>query len=289
MFGKALCLTLGFSIAFLSVSCTEAPSDINDSVTASNVNSKIDNEHDLISEACLEKSIEFLGTYNNNIACLDENLKIHGDFDYLVSFGGKNLDIKSEEILNELGDKKFTLLVDGICVGACSRLIMPLASKVSFSDKSFAILTDSSIETRIHNALAFTKFSMMKNKRDLSGDDVQKILSEKEDYQDKLRNQYFSDVRILELSAKSATHLTWHAHERLSLESRGKRECRPIRSLGVVLTPEYLRMNMFMLNGTYKLPSEDYIIQSLKPVLGDNPTLIYSFQSQPFYGCGDWQ
>ena len=233
-----------------------------------------------------------LGITAEHTICINADIVTNNtqSFKHVLAANAHDLSLSSSEIIDIFGREKFTLVIDGVCSGKCSRLLMPLANDIIFTDNSFAALTDNSINSR---GYYITKLVGSKNKNktvkasDLSKVSVNEIAKLKPDYLNKLSDEYLPDIEIIKLSAKSVTHLTWHSFVRQNLTRQINQECLPIDSLAVILTPEYFSLNYFRVKGRYALPSDNSIIEQLGQIMTDETIIIYSYEKEPFSGCAD--
>jgi hypothetical protein len=207
---------------------------------------------------------------------------LNSDFKYVFAFNAHDLNFSSSEIIDLFGSDKIILVIDGMCAGKCSRLLMPLARKIVFTKGSFAALTDNSINSRGYYIRKYAGPKIKNNTINVS--DAIKL---KTDYSNKISGEYLADLEIMELAAKNVTHLTWHSFVRQSLVRQINRKCLPVDSLAVILTLEYYRLNSLRVKGRYVLPSDDSIIKQVNQTMPGKNIMIYSYQKEPFSGCAD--
>ena len=202
------------------------------------------------------------------------------EFKYVFALNAHDLNLSSTEIMDVFGDVKFTLVVAGICAGKCSRLLMPIAGKTVFTKNSFAALTDNSIPSKAYHNREHLSVKMKNNTLNM-----QDIHDAEDKYQTRISEEYLPDIKIIKLSKKSVTHLTWNSFVRQSLVTQLDRKCLPINSVVVILNRNYLKMNLFTLKGNYSPPSDETIINEIGKAFPEKSILIHSYDHQPFYGA----
>ena len=157
---------------------------------------------------------------------------------------------------------------------------MPIAGKTVFTENSFAALTDNSIPSKVDHNREHLSFKMKNNTLNM-----QDIYDANDKYQTKISEEYLPDIKIIRLSKKNVTHLTWNSFVRQSLVTQLDRDCLPINSLAVILNRNYLKMNLFIIKGDYSPPNDEAIIDEIGKAFPEKSILIHSYDNQPFYGA----
>lgn len=226
---------------------------------------------------CLENT-------EDSLQYVEEELKESSNKVWLHVSDLTNLSINADKFSEIFVGKDFNLLVDGICSGECSRLLLPLASKTIFKDGSFAVLTDSAIKSR----LAYYADSIINAKNNDAEviDPVKMAAKIGADYQNKLQTDVIKEHAILFHSEVNVTHLYWNSFVSQSLK-RSEFFCPKIRDLGVILTNEYFRENYIPIHrkAPFTLPSDDYIIKKFKSITDKEIILIKSYETEPLLDC----
>jgi len=194
-----------------------------------------------------------------------------------------DFELDTRDLLEITKEKSFALVIDGICAGKCSRLLMPLASEISFTSGSFAALTDSSIESRIsHSAKQLFGKKGENFRLKLSRDEVEGLHPS---YARQIENEYSLDLKLIAQSDTSVSHLNWHSSVRQILKYNDDTQCWPINFLAVILTPDYLHENgLGRLNGSHSIPIRQEILKVVERELGDF-LVIYSYDTEPLNQC----
>jgi len=212
-----------------------------------------------------------------------KNLFLADDINNIVVVENTSaLNFTSKEILETFADKKFNLLISGVCAGNCSRLLLPLAESVTINENAIVVLNDSSLETRSYNL--GKKILNSKYKAGNGIMSLEQYRKTQSNYNNKFKNDYYTDLKIIKKSKVNITHLTWHSYVRQTLKVSSNKFCKSINSLNIILTPDYFYENNIIYNKNYKLPQRKQIIELLNNEL-DDPMIIYSYEDKPFNGC----
>lgn len=217
----------------------------------------------------------------------------HGrlDLDFLEESSGSHIYIKdaflttiNPEHVPFLKDSKINfLIVDGVCGGDCSRLLLPVSKKRFFTQGSFAVLTDSSIETR-STVLGIFLFEEKGLQID-QGFPLKEVKNFELNYQDNIVNKFARDINLLSATNSNLSHLNWHSFVRQSLVHSEGLTCIPIKKLGVVLTNEYLNSNGMKTN-SYQDPTVSNILTFFRKRDDfDDWKVVYSYSFDPIHGC----
>ncbi len=187
----------------------------------------------------------------------------------------------SPEMKKNLSKIDFNLFIHGVCAQDCSRLLIPLATKIYFTPDSFAMLDNSTVVSNLR---------FMAKKLNLTPTETISISNEKfftaqADYEAYLNNHYLTDFNLLAKTQTNVTHLTWHSFALQQLKRGENSKCWSKKKFGVILTPNYFWENSARVNKHYSLPNKSSIIKSVNEAFGTKHTLIYSYESLPFYGC----
>jgi len=226
-----------------------------------------------------------------NITCLPNNgdellgFRIEKDKPWILVTSDTNIDLTSKEFSTVFGQDNFSLIIDGICWGMCSRLLLPLSDEVVFTKNSVAVLSDSSIDSWTHNGIKIVMpdtFNSHKTATPHSGPK-----SFKESYEYKVRHTYLVDIELLLDTRVNIAHLTWHTSMRQVLKNKHP-ECLPIRSFAVILTPKYLRVNGIITKEqmyNYKLPKFDEISTEFYDTFGTETLAVYAYTPELLAKC----
>ncbi len=234
---------------------------------------------------------QLISNFDSNVGCIlnnktgltDRDLEVVRKHEFKVLFVKDliNIEASLESFSDTFLGKDFHLIVDGICAGECSRLLIPLAKSTSFTDGSFAVLNESSLKSRLaHGVEAIVNGST-------EGDPF--------GTSDKKYSQEFGDIfqrelRIISTTQTNVTHLLWHSFLRRStIASRSG--CGAKKQTIILLTAEYYRENFIYVPdaNVAKITQLkiDQVNKKIKDLFGNNAVLYTPFELRPVFSCFD--
>lgn len=190
--------------------------------------------------------------------------------------------ITRAEIETAFVGRTFVLLIDGICVAECSRLLLPVSTQLSFTEGSFAALTDSSMPSYFDHV---TKTILENNDDDQKrGLKLGTFEHAKISYAKDVKENYLADVQFFASTETPLTHLNLHAILEQVLKQTQKEYCDPVKSVAVAMTADYYRRNLISMRGEYIHPPSQKIVSDIQKELG--PTLVVNtYDMRPINKC----
>lgn len=231
------------------------------------------------------KALESENYLSKKLICIDK----HTSFEMLVDSISKEtvvitnntheLNLTSEQLLELFDGKKPHLVVYGVCAGACSRLLVPLASFIEFRDDGLAVLTDSSAI----NKSQFTQARLGNFEQGPIKIERNFIQNSKRSYNETYAKELSQDIMLISGTYTSIDHLLWHTHVYQSLKFRPTGRCSH-ETLAVIMTKRYISGNITNVVGQYDI-EDDKSIALLRETFGDKIVVSKTYFSDPIYGC----
>lgn len=239
---------------------------------------------EIVEEKCQRRIAQYSSPSWSPTACISIGDSVRTELaegDYVI-FVKDHGDISMPDSLKlDMAKSRFVLVVDGICAGDCSLLLMPLARGTSFLPDSFSVLTKSSVPSRFRY-LGKSMFGNQKMPNQIALKDFSK--AEKE-YVNFVNSKINVDYKLISTTRTNLTHLTWHSHVQQDIYRSGPIRCRPLKSLGVVLTDEYFKENSMLILGEYKFPSKKVILEKMAQRFKDDYVLANPFSNTLLEKC----
>lgn len=193
-----------------------------------------------------------------------------------------NMDITVSELSDLFSGKEFHLVVHGICAGKCSRLLIPLATSTSFTEGSFAVLNESSLQSRLtHGVSLILDHSKVDKSLGIIG-------TNEKNYRSQYNETFVEELAILRETRVSVIHLLWHEFM-LNTALANKSACNVKDPIIVLLTSKYFKQNFIYVpksvHTIYEKIDLDSVDSKMKKVFGDNAVLYTPFNNQPTFDC----